>query len=106
MTMAQPYEPKPLPLENIDWPGHVGLIGKANAALGRYDGMLQSIVNPSVLLSPLTNQEAVLSSRIEGTQATVEEVLEYQADPSEPIEPEKRADIQEVLNASSNVPCA
>jgi Fic family protein len=96
--MAHPYEPNKLPLEGIDWPAHVALIGKANAALGRYDGMLQSIVNPGVLLSPLTNQEAVLSSRIEGTQATVEEVLEYQADPSAPIEPEKRADIQEVLN--------
>ena len=31
------------------------------------------------MLSPLTNQEAVLSSKIEGTQATVDEVLEYQA---------------------------
>jgi Fic family protein len=96
--MAQPYEPKSLPLACIDWSAHVLLIGKANAALGRYDGMLQSIVNPAVLLSPLTNQEAVLSSRIEGTQASVEEVLEYEADPSEPIEPGKRADIQEILN--------
>jgi Fic/DOC family N-terminal len=32
-----------------------------------------------VLLSPLTNREAVLSSGIEGTQATVDEVLEYEA---------------------------
>ena len=94
----QPYEPKTLPLDCIDWPAHVSLIGKANAALGRYDGMLQSIVNPAVLLSPLTNQEAVLSSRIEGTQASMEEVLEYEADPSEPVEPSKRADIQEILN--------
>lgn len=96
--MAQPYEPKTLPLECIDWPAHVSLIGRANAALGRYDGMLQSIVNPALLLSPLTSQEAVLSSRIEGTQASMEEVLEYEADPSEPIEPGKRADIQEILN--------
>jgi Fic family protein len=96
--MMQPYKPQVLPLECIDWPAHVPLIGKANAALGRYDGMLQSIVNPAVLLSPLTTQEAVLSSRIEGTQASMEEVLGYQADPSEPIEPEKRADIQEIIN--------
>jgi Fic family protein len=96
--MIRPYEPKALPLEGIDWTGHVPLIGKANAALGRYDGMLQSIVNPGVLLSPLMSQEAVLSSRIEGTQATMEEVLEYEADPNEPIEPGKQADIQEILN--------
>lgn len=45
--------------------------------------MLQSIVNPEVFLSPLTTQEAVLSSRMEGTQASMEEVLEYEADPRE-----------------------
>ncbi len=74
------------------------LIGQANAALARYDGMLQSIVNPAVLLSPLTTQEAVLSSRIEGTQASMEEVLEFEADSREPIDPSRRADIQEILN--------
>ncbi|MFC2038025.1 Fic family protein [Chloroflexota bacterium] len=74
------------------------LIGQANAALARYDGMLQSIVSPSVLLSPLTVQEAVLSSRIEGTQASMEEVLQFEADSQEPIDPSRRADIQEILN--------
>jgi Fic family protein len=93
-----PYEPKSLPLEGIDWTAHVSLIGRANAALARYDGMLESIVNPMVLLSPLTTQEAVLSSRIEGTQASMEEVLEYEADPSEPVAPSRQADIQEIIN--------
>jgi Fic family protein len=95
---VKPYEPKQLPLDCIDWPAHVTLIGQANAALARYDGMLQSIVNPSVLLSPLTTQEAVLSSRIEGTQASMEEVLQFEADSQEPIDPSRRADIQEILN--------
>lgn len=94
----KPYEWKRLPLDSIDWAAHVTLIGQANAALARYDGMLQSIVNSDVLLSPLTTQEAVLSSRIEGTQASVEEVLEYEADPQEPIEPSRHADIQEIIN--------
>lgn len=94
----KPYEPKSLPLDCIDWTAHVSLIGQANAAIARYDGMLQSIVNPAVLLSPLTTQEAVLSSRIEGTQASMEEVLEYEADPREPVEPAKYADIQEISN--------
>ena len=38
----EPYEPKQLPPDCIDWPAHVTLIGQANAALARYDGMLQS----------------------------------------------------------------
>ena len=80
-----PFVPDILPLESIDWGRHVSLVGRANAALARFDGMLQTIVNPEVLLSPLTTQEAVLSSRIEGTQATMEEVLEYEADPGEQI---------------------
>ena len=37
------------------------------------------MVNSAVMLSPLTSQEAVLSSKIEGTQATVEEVFEHEA---------------------------
>ena len=65
--------------------------------MARYDGMLQAIPNPDILLSPLTTQEAVLSSRIEGTQATMGEVLEFEAGRDAPS-PERREDIQEVLN--------
>jgi Fic family protein len=94
----KPYEPERLPLNQVDWAAHVTLIGQANAALARYDGMLQSIVNPGVMLSPLTTQEAVLSSRIEGTQPNMEEVLEYEADPGELPESGRQFDIQEILN--------
>ncbi len=62
----EPYTPRTLPLDDIDWMAHIPLIGKANAALARYDGLLQGIVNPEILLSPLAIREAVLSSRIEG----------------------------------------
>ena len=64
--------------------------------MARYDGLLQGIVNPSVMLSPLTNQEAVLSSRIEGTQATIEEVLQQEAGITK--EGEISKDIQEITN--------
>jgi len=94
----EPYIPDTLPLDNIDWTAHVSLIGKANAALARYDGILQGIINPEILLSPLTTREAVLSSRIEGTQASLEDVLQYEADSSITITPEKQADIQEIIN--------
>ena len=92
----KPYVPESLPLNNLDHGRLIRLIGPANAALARYDGLLQSVINPSVMLSPLTNQEAVLSSKIEGTQATVDEVLEYEAGIE--FDAEKVKDIQEVVN--------
>lgn len=75
----KPYVPKPLPITSINYSKHIKLIGQANAALARYDGLLESIPSPAVLLSPLTTREAVLSSKIEGTQATVDQVLEQEA---------------------------
>ena len=42
--------------------------------------MLAAVPNPAILLSPLTKQEAVLSSKIEGTQATMGEVLGFKAE--------------------------
>lgn len=97
--MAVQYHQDRFPPENLDWPRLLPLIGPANAAVARYEGVLHGIPNPNVLLSPLTAQEAVLSSRIEGTQATLGEVLEFEAqgelfDESTP----KKADIREVLN--------
>lgn len=85
------------PPPTLDWPALIPLIGPAAAAVARYDGMLSAIPNPHVLLSPLTTQEAVLSSRIEGTQATMGEVLEFEAG-REAVSPERRDDIYEVLN--------
>lgn len=91
-----PYEPQPLPLDNLDFRRLIAQVGEANAALARYDGLLQAMVNPDILLSPLTDQEAVLSSKIEGTQATLEEVLEHEA--GRQYDEHKTHDIQEVLN--------
>ena len=61
-----------------------------------YDGLLHGMVNPSIMLSPLTNEEAVLSSKLEGTQATVDEVLEHEAGMLK--EGKKAEDIQEIVN--------
>lgn len=92
----QPFEPHALPLTDLDWRQLLPLVGQANAALARYDGLLAGIPNPAVMLSPLTTQEAVLSSKIEGTQATVDEVLEQEAGLLK--EGEKFEDIQEISN--------
>ncbi len=77
--MMQPFTPHALPLTDLDYRRLIGLVGRANAEIARYDSLLYAVRNPAVLLSPLTTQEAVLSSRIEGTQATLDEVLEHEA---------------------------
>ena len=92
----RPYKPEQLPITALDKSVLFSAVGEANAALARYDGLLMGMVNPTVMLSPLTNQEAVLSSKIEGTQATVEEILEHEA--GREYDEEKSQDIQEVLN--------
>lgn len=89
--------PPSLPLSTIRWEQLIELIGRANRALAHYDGILHGVPNPSVLLAPLTTQEAVLSSKIEGTQATLGEVLKYEAGDIQTSEP-KRLDIQEIIN--------
>ena len=91
------YHDGKFPPENLDWTVLVPFIGPAVAALARYDGMLAAVPNPDVLLAPLTTQEAVLSSRIEGTQATLGEVYQFEA--GQPANtPERRDDIDEILN--------
>ena len=96
MATVTPYEPQTLPLDNLDYRALIALVGEANATLAHYSGLLQGMVNPAVLLSPITNQEAVLSSKIEGTQATLEEVLEHEA--GQTHDENKTQDIREVLN--------
>lgn len=87
------------PPAELDWPQLIPLLGPASAAVARYDGTLAAIPNAAVLLSPLTTQEAVLSSRIEGTQATMGEVLEFEAaGGASDLSEARRDDIYEVLN--------
>lgn len=87
------------PPQSLNWSRLIPLIGPANAGLARYDGLLAAIPNPHVLLSPLFTQEAVLSSKIEGTHVTIGEVLEIEAGrESDTITQPKRDDAEEVLN--------
>jgi Fic family protein len=91
-----PFIPADLPVRSLDAARLISALGRATDALGRYDGLLRGMVNADIMLSPLTNQEAVLSSRIEGTQATLGDVLE--SDAGEEFDEAKNADIEEVLN--------
>jgi Fic family protein len=90
------------PPRSLDWPKLIPLLGPASAGLARYDGLLTAIPNVHVLLSPLTTQEAVLSSKIEGTHVTMGEVLEIEAGAQgELFTQAKRDDAEEVLNYRS-----
>jgi len=94
----KPFLPHDLPPQNIDWESLIPLIGQAHAGIARYDGLLRSLINPGVLLSPLTTKEAVISSRIEGTQASLEDVLELEAGLDEEKSESIKQDIQEIIN--------
>ena len=91
------YHVEEFPPQALDWPQLIPVLGPAAAAVARYDGLLTAVPNPDVLLAPLTTQEAVLSSRIEGTQATMGEVLEFEASETT-ASADRRDDIREVLN--------
>lgn len=92
----QPFTPHKLPPTNLDWEKLSLPIGKANAAVSLYNGLLKSIPNPHILLSPITTQEAVLSSRIEGTQASLSDVFKFEA--GETYSQGKDRDIAEIMN--------
>jgi len=94
--MPKPFIPESLPLTNIDWANLLPEVVKANSAVAKFDGLLESIQNPLLFLSPLMTQEAVLSSKIEGTQASLSEVLAFDASPKRKIE--NLLDIEEVIN--------
>ena len=93
------YHSGQFPPQSLDLQRLLPLIGPAHAEVARYEGMLKGLPNANVLLSPLASQEAVLSSRIEGTQTTLTELLTFEAEGklSDESTPAK-ADIREVLN--------
>ena len=93
----KPFIPQPLPIQEVEWEPLIPLLSAANRSLARYDGALFGVPNPEVLLSPLTTQEAVLSSKIEGTVATLSDVLKFDAG-EEPKEEARRVDVFEIVN--------
>ena len=73
-------------------------IAKSRAALGHYNALVSLMKNPALLLSPLATQEAVLSSRIEGTVVTMREVMEVEAGAKKDLGQTKLDDVEEVIN--------
>ena len=72
---AVSYHGGRFPPQALDHERLMPALGRAALAVGRYDALLRTLPNPDLLLIPLRGREAVVSSRIEGTVATLEEVF-------------------------------
>ena len=93
------YRSDRFPPKDLEWSSLLPLIGRAQRAIAGYEGVLYGVPNPDILLSPLSAQEAVLSSRIEGTQSSLSEVLALDANGRvEGDSLRERAEAREVLN--------
>jgi Fic family protein len=91
------FVPKPLPPKSpiqMD-PEIASLLSEADRALGRLDGVTSILPNPDFFVAMYVRHEAVLSSQIEGTQSTLQDVLEFEIDSKGEDKPK---DVEEVVN--------
>jgi Fic family protein len=87
------FVPNPLP-PKLDWDDAlVSLISNADIALGTLSGLGETLPNPHLLIYPFIRREAVLSSRIEGTQSSLSDLLLFEA-----TKVERQRDVKEVQN--------
>jgi Fic family protein len=70
-------------------------LSDADRALGRLDGVASVLPNPDLFVAMYVRHEAVLSSQIEGTQSTLDDLLEYELEASRTTRPK---DVEEVVN--------
>ena len=96
INIPKSYIPEELPI-NLDGillnREMFNLITTASNEMGIYKGFLSNTPNPILLISPLLIQEAVLSSKIEGTHATLEDFLNYEAGNKTEIEKDELHEI-------------
>ena len=86
-----PKKLPPDPMVNMDLE-MLKLLSDADRKLGRLDGITQILPNPELFVAMYVQKEAVLSSQIEGTQASLTDVLDIGSDAS------KDTEIQDVVN--------
>lgn len=91
------FRPRPLPPNPpIEMSPRLAIaLSSADQALARLDGATTILQNPDLFVYGFLRQEAVLSSQIEGTQASLEDLLAFEADQATPAE---LPDIREVIN--------
>jgi Fic family protein len=84
----------PVPSVRID--GEIqSLLSRADRALGRLDGSIQTLPNPDLFVFMYVRKEAVLSSQIEGTQSSLQDLLAAEA---HILSPDRPKDVEEVVN--------
>ena len=71
------------------------LLSQADRALGRLDGSIQTLPNPDPFVYMYVRKEAVLSSQIEGTQSSLQDLLVAEAKIFAPNQPD---DVNELVN--------
>lgn len=71
------------------------LLSDADRALGRLDGSIQTLPNPDLFIMMYVRKEAVLSSQIEGTQSSLQDLLAAEA---QVFQPGAHHDVHEVVN--------
>jgi Fic family protein len=91
------FIPAPLPPNPpLRWDDELQyLLSKADRALGRLDGSIQTLPDPDLFVMMYVRKEAVLSSQIEGTQSSLNDLLELEASIADARRP---ADVGEVVN--------
>jgi Fic family protein len=96
-TGYRAFFPAPLPPDPpIRLEGDLqALLSQADLALGRLDGSIQTLPNPDLFLFMYVRKEAVLSSQIEGTQSSLQDLLAAEA---HILSPERPRDVGEVVN--------
>lgn len=75
------------------------LLSQADRALGRLDGATDALPNPDLFVFMYVRKEAVLSSQIEGTQASLIDVLEFESQALEPSNPQEVAEVVNYIAA-------
>jgi len=96
-TGYRAFMPAPLPPDppvRLEGPIQEGL-SRADRALGRLDGSIQTLPNPDLFVAMYVRKEAVLSSQIEGTQSSLQDLLAAEA---HIFSPERPGDVNEVVN--------
>ncbi|RME42084.1 MAG: Fic family protein [Chloroflexi bacterium] len=92
----QAFIPAPLPPKPpVAMAGLQNLLSRADRALGRLDGSVLTLPNPDLFVFMYVRKEAVLSSQIEGTQSSLQDVLAAEA---RIFNRERPSDVWEVLN--------
>ena len=103
----EPFIPTRLPLDSSqwNWEGLIGKVSAASASLAYYSGILATMINPAIFLSPLETKEAVISSHIEGTRTTLDEAFRFDAG-LKPENETRKNDLMEVINYRTATRCA